>query len=83
MKLSEEIQSEIRAIKEELKASEKKDISKPKAIPPQYGLNRNAKKATKDDSKTTMAALANTLESLNTHDSFSDMILAQMTTVPE
>ena len=41
-------------------------------IPPECGNIRNVKKTTKDDNKTTLAALAHTMKSLNTHDKITD-----------
>ena len=68
-RLSEEVQAEIRAIREELSSSDKKEAYKPKLIPPQYGLNRNAKKVAKEE---TLVDLLNTVESLNIADTYSE-----------
>jgi hypothetical protein len=43
-RLSEEIQAEIRAIRDQINEAEKDQKPKSKPIPPQYGLNRNIKK---------------------------------------
>ena len=47
-KLSEEIQAEISAIKEEPKPPDRKETPKLKPIQAQYGLNRIAKKPAKE-----------------------------------
>ena len=62
-RLSEEIQADIRAIKEKLKPPDKREVFKPKPIPPQYGLNRNAKKATKENNRSTIVTLVNSVKS--------------------
>ena len=71
-RLSEEIQAEIRAMKEELKPPNRRETLKPKPIPPKYGLNRFAKKTTKEDNRSTIATLVNSVESLNVEDTLSD-----------
>ena len=70
--LSKKIQTEIRAIKEDLKPPDRRETPKSKPIPPQNGFNRIAKKATKEDSQSTMAVLINSVESLNVVGTFSD-----------
>ena len=71
-RLSEEIQAEYRAVKKELKSHNKKGIPKPNPIAPHYGLNKNAKKTTKEDNRRTIATLVNSVESLNVVDTFSN-----------
>ena len=73
-RLSEEIQNEIRAIRDQLEASESTEQPKhhsTKVIPPQYGLNRNAKKVVKESND--VDRLAAVLQSYNiSNDTFSD-----------
>ena len=60
------------AIEEELKPPDRREASNPKPIPPHYGLNKNALKATKEVNRSVTAALINSSEFLNIADTFSD-----------
>ena len=72
VRLSDEIKAEIRAIKKELKPLDREETPRPKPLPPQYCLNRYVKRVTKEDKRSTMAALVNSLKLLSMVDTFFD-----------